>query len=118
MFRRRRRMCCYMNDCKKCDKDILEDKCQKIDCCEDYNNMNNCMCGFDEEDSVFPQNPMYGQSYVPVQQMDETFKPCVGLKKGTIFPELVSKYEPCQSMREIAYLEASNEIGEGCNNGR
>ena len=43
------------------------------------------------------------------------FNPCVGLKMGTIFPELVSPYMPCQSMREIDYIAATNTIKEGCN---
>ena len=77
-----------------------------MDCCE---------CGFEEEESVFPENPMLGQSYVPIQYMDKTFKPCVGLKMGTIFPELVSPYTPCQSMREIEYITATNTVKEGCN---
>ena len=58
---------------------------------------------------------MLGQSYVPIQYMDRTFRPAVGLKMGTIFPELVSPYMPGQSMEEIAYIEARNTIGEGCN---
>lgn len=62
-----------------------------------------CSCGF-KENSVFPENYMYGQSYVPIQYMDTTFKPEVGLKMGTIFPELVSPYEPGQNMMEINYL--------------
>ena len=53
---------------------------------------------------------------VPFQYMDKTFKPEIGLKMGTIFPELVSPYMPCQSMRTNEFLEASNTIGEGCNN--
>ena len=58
---------------------------------------------------------MLAQSYVPIQFMNETFKPCVGLKHGTIFPELVSPYEPGDSMRQIKYLEKTNTIGKGCN---
>lgn len=58
---------------------------------------------------------MYGQSYVPVQQMEDVFTPCVGLKMGTIFPELVSPYSPGQSMEEIQFIEDMNKIGEGCN---
>ena len=69
----------------------------------------------EEVDTAFPANPMYGQSYVPVQEMDDVFTPCVGLKMGTIFPELVSPYRPGQGMEEIEYLEKMNEIGEGCN---
>ena len=78
-------------------------------------NYDNCGCGFEEEPSVFPANPMLAQSYVPIQEMDKTFTPCCGLKMGTIFPELVSPYEPCQSMKENEYLRNANEIGEGCN---
>ncbi|MCI9177956.1 MAG: spore coat associated protein CotJA [Clostridia bacterium] len=77
--------------------------------------MMDCGCGFDEEPSVFPLNPMLAQSYVPIQEMDKTFTPCCGLKMGTIFPELVSPYMPGQSMREIEYLKSTNEIKEGCN---
>lgn len=62
-----------------------------------------CACGFNDP-SLFPDNFMYGQSYVPIQYMDTTFKPDVGLKMGTIFPELVSPYEPCQGIAEIQYL--------------
>ncbi len=77
---------------------------------------NSCACGFDMDDtSQFPSNPMYGQSYVPIQQMNKVFNPETGLKMGTIYPELVSPYSPCQSIREIEYLKNSNEIGEGCN---
>ena len=64
---------------------------------------------------LFPDNPMLAQSYVPIQFMNETFKPCVGLKHGTIFPELVSPYKPCDSMRQIDFIEKTNSIGEGCN---
>ncbi len=83
--------------------------------CGCNNDNNNCGCGFDEEESVFPSNPMLAQSYVPFQKMDKTFTPCCGLKMGTIFPELVSPYAPGQSMAEINYLKNTNEIGEGCN---
>ena len=65
--------------------------------------------------SVFPRNPELGQSYVPIQYMDKTFKPEVGLKLGTIFPELVRPYSPLQSMREIKYLEKTNSAREGYN---
>ena len=84
-------------------------------CCQCENNNSNCGCGFDEDMNLFPNNPMLGQSYVPIQYMDKTFTPCCGLKMGTIFPELVSPYSPGQSMEEIAYLRARNEIREGCN---
>ena len=76
----------------------------------------NCECGFDDyEFNPFPENPVLGQSYVPIQQMDKTFKPNVGLKMGTIFPELVMPYSPGQSMMENEYIAATNMIKEGCN---
>lgn len=34
---------------------------------------------------------------------------------GTIFPELVSPYEPCQSIEDIEFIRATNKIKEGCN---
>ena len=86
-------------------------------CNNSMRNIDMCECGFDDE-SVFPENYMYAQSYVPVQRMNTTFKPCVGLKIGTIFPELVSPYEPGQSLEEINFLKKSNEIKEGCNSGK
>ena len=49
--------------------------------------------------------------------MNKTFTPCVGLKMGTIFPELVSPYEANQSMEEAEFLRQANEIKEGCNDG-
>lgn len=117
--------------CGSCwnNNQVLEDVCDNVSDCQDSCHMNNCGCenscymtnnydcgcGFDEEDSVFPINPMLAQSYVPVQTMDKTFTPCCGLKNGTIFPELVSPYEPCQGMEFINYLKRRNSIGEGCN---
>lgn len=115
MFNRRYQRChCMNNNDDMCNKDIIETKCQN-ECNCDYYDDNNCECGFDEEIGVFPENPMLGQSYVPIQFMDKTFKPCVGLRMGTLFPELVSPYVPGQSMREIEFIRANNQIGEGCN---
>ena len=104
---------------------VLEDVCDNVSNNDDNNsccNMGNCCmneydcgCGFDEDYNVFPSNPMLAQSYVPIQTLDKTFTPCCGLKNGTIFPELVSPYEPCDSMKFINYLRGRNEIGEGCN---
>ena len=103
-------------------------KCGCNNCCRDNNcscgcscgyedGVDACKCGFDNDNnqSVFPENYMYGQSYVPIQYMNKTFTPEGGLRMGTIFPELVSPYEPCQSIREIEYIKATNTIGEGCN---
>lgn len=117
MYNRRRRKCFCMNNNYNSDcKDMIEDACNDNCSCKSMNYNENCECGFDDvTEDVFPENSMLGQSYVPIQYMDKTFKPCVGLKMGTIFPELVSPYFPGQSMEEIKYIEATNKIGEGCN---
>lgn len=119
MFGRCRKCSCMNNNYQNNSNDLEEvmetsypntnSSCNNneyVDCCE---------CGFDEEYNVFPENPMLAQSYVPYQYMDKIFKPCVGLKMGTIYPELVSPYMPCQDMREMEYIEATNTIKEGCN---
>lgn len=128
MFNRYNRCCCQ----NKYNPEIIESLCNDVGTTADYaqapvnscgcgcNNMmnsNSCGCGFDEEpiSNMFPSNPMLGQSYVPLQEMDKTFTTCCGLKMGTIFPELVSPYMPGQSMAENDYLRRTNEIGEGCN---
>lgn len=128
MFNRYNRCCCQ----NKYNSEIIESLCNNVGTTADYaqdpgnscscrrNNMvntNSCSCGFDEEpvSNMFPSNPMLGQSYVPLQEMNRTFTPCCGLKMGTIFPELVSPYMPGQSMAENDYLRRNNEIGEGCN---
>ena len=121
MINRRFRRCNCMNNNNSCyNPNVIETACDNM-CypkCDDYDN-DNCNCGFDEEQDVFPEDPMLAQSYVPIQYLEKTFKPCVGLDKGTIFPELVSPYCPGDSMRDIEYLRNSNDIGEGCNaNGR
>ena len=118
MVNLRYRRCNCMNNNQSCyNPNVIETSCEntcpcKKDC--DYDD-NNCGCGFDEEQDVFPENPMLAQSYVPIQYMEKTFKPCVGLDKGTIFPELVSPYNPGDSMRDIEYIRNTNKIGEGCN---
>ena len=118
----RGRNCMYCNN----NNQVLEDVCDDVsnyntgsnnNCDMDCPKMNNydCGCGFDTEESVFPSNPMLAQSYVPIQTLDKTFTPCCGLKNGTIFPELVSPYEPCDSIEFINYLKRRNTVGEGCN---
>lgn len=115
MINRRCRRCSCMNNCSQVTPNVLETSCNNI-CSPCQNYGNDCSCGFDEEEmDVFPSNPMLAQSYVPFQYMEETFKPCVGLDHGTIFPELVSPYAPCDSMRDIAFIKKTNTIGEGCN---
>ena len=121
MFVRGRQCNCmnnnYQNNCSESNNEIYETVnlsaySQNMNC--DYED--NCECGFDNYGfNPFPENPVLGQSYVPIQQMDKTFKPNVGLKMGTIFPELVMPYSPCQSMREIEYIAATNNVKEGCN---
>lgn len=116
MHNRYRRCCCQNNY----NPQVIETLCSNVGTEASYANAsmnmkNACDCGFDEEPSVFPLNPMLAQSYVPIQTMDKTFTPCCGLKMGTMFPELVSPYAPCQSIEEINYLRRANEIGEGCN---
>ena len=116
MYKRRYNRCCCQ---KNCDMNVIETVCNDCGVMPSFHSGNNdedaCECGFDEEESLFPANPMFGQSYVPIQYMDKTFTPCVGLKMGTIFPELVSPYSPCQSIEENAFIKAKNKIGEGCN---
>ena len=129
MFNRYNRCCCQ----NKYNPEIIESLCNNVGTTADYvqdpvnscgcgcnnimNNNNSCSCGFDEEpvSNMFPSNPMLGQSYVPIQTMTNTFTPCCGLKNGTIFPELVSPYQPNQSIEDIEYLKNRNTIGKGCN---
>jgi len=120
MFGRRRKCYCmnnnYQEDSCELENEIIETSCLNANSpCTNNEYVDCCECGFDEEYNVFPENPMLAQSYVPYQYMDKTFKPCVGLKMGTIFPELVSPYNPCQDMREMDYIAATNKIKEGCN---
>ena len=120
MFTRRcRRNCCCpmtnMDNNNSCDYETICNYVSNNCCCKDNDD---CGCGYDDDNccgDIFPYNPMFAQSYVPIQQMDKTFVPCVGLKKGTIFPELVSPYCPGQSLEVMNYLKNSNTIGGGCN---
>ena len=118
MLRNNRKCCCMNNSYQNsnscsAENDMMETSCQNVPSYEQYSDA--CSCGFDEEMNVFPENPMLAQSYVPMQFMDRTFRPNVGLKMGTIFPELVSPYIPCQSMEEIDFIRKTNVIGKGCN---
>lgn len=116
MYNCRYRKCCCQNNY---NKDVIETICNECGTTADYHTEDNntsCDCGFDvQSESVFPQNPVLAQSYVPIQTLDKTFTPCVGLKMGTIFPELVSPYHPCQSVEEIAFIKSMNTVREGCN---
>lgn len=115
MYNCRYRKCCCQ---KNYDQKIIETACNNCGTKADYYTSKKedaCDCGFEQGESIFPQNPILAQSYVPIQIMDKTFTPCVGLKMGTIFPELVSPYAPCQSIEENAFIKAMNTVGEGCN---
>ena len=62
------------------EKDYMQEACSNI---VNYNTMyDSCECGFDEENNMFPSNPMYGQSYVPIQTMNQTFIPSARTKNG------------------------------------
>lgn len=112
---RRRKKCFCLNNPNNHDKNELETLCNNVPTSPQDSFNTNCSCGFENEDNGFPDNPMYAQSYVPMQVMNETFMPCSGLHKGTIFPELVSEYCPGQSMAQIQYLMDTNPIKGGCN---
>lgn len=58
-------------------------------------------------------NLMYGHAYVPVQNLNTIFSASQGLSNGTMFPELVSVYNPNQSLATINYLRYNNN-GGGC----
>jgi len=109
MYNRRRRhdnVCCE----KKEPQNIMQG------CFENLSMQESCECGFDNSiDRIFPENIELAQSYVPWQVMSQIFTPEVGLRMGTIFPELVSTYSPGQSMEEKYYLRATNPIKGGCN---
>lgn len=91
--------------------------------CNKMNNSNNnytinpkCKCGYEEDDNGLPENPVLGQSYVPIQSFNETFCPNMALNMGTLFPELVRPYRPNQSICENNAIEVLNSKGE-CNYG-
>ena len=73
----------------------------------DYNSNNN----YYNNNNVFPNNYLFGHAYTPNQIMRKTFSHEVGLKHGTIFPELVSPYCPGQSMDFINYLRTNRGMG-------
>ena len=78
----------FTRHCNNCshinfDKCGMETKCDNV-----YSNYNmdndSCACGFDEEFNVFPENPMYGQSYVPIQVMGRvSILDCKRIKEHT-----------------------------------
>ncbi len=119
MLRRNYRNCSCMNNNYETNSNELEDPVQNTYQtnmqCQGNNYIDCNSCGFDSGNNVFPENPMLAQSYVPIQYINQIFKPEIGLQMGTIFPELVSTYTPGQDMREIEYLRTANNTGEGAN---
>ena len=85
-FRRYNVMSCNNNQDLE---DICDDVANIPNSCYCMNkssmNMEDCNCGFDKEENVFPLNPMLAQSYVPIQNLDKTFTPCCGLKMEQFF---------------------------------
>ena len=61
----------------------------------------------EENGNLFPKYLMYGHCYVPNQIMKNIFNPEAALKNGSLYPELVSPYNPGQSMRVIQTLKQS-----------
>ncbi len=94
---------------------ILQDTENIDDQYECMSKMEKLECGFNQTENYFPNNVSLAQSYVPYQKMDKTFVPCVGLKMGTIFPELVSPYVPCQAMMQNEFLRTRNSMKAGDN---
>ena len=104
---------------------LIEDTCDEASKIAEiaekiYNNSSQdgqCSCGYDERDgNGLPECPVLAQAYVPIQKIDKTFCPDVGLRMGTLYPELVRPYMPNQSMMVNNFIADANEIGEGCNN--
>ena len=106
---------CHKTCPEKCEEEmILDTTC--MDVMSEYDNKHDeCACGFNEEEAFFTNNPMLGHAYVPRQRLERVFTPCVGLKMGTMFPELVSQYVPCQSIEENEFLRIREM--EECKNG-
>ena len=78
----------YSNMPIKCKQDVIETGCNDLSCSNsNYNEA--CSCGFDDDEiDVFPNNPSLGQSYVPIQTMEETFKPCARIKMRNYFSRI------------------------------
>lgn len=108
---RNNRYCC----CCQCNLINNDNTNNAVESTKQENIPNTCQCGFKMPKNVFPDNPMLGQSYVPMQYMSKTYTPACGLKNGTIFPELVSPYEPGESIDNLEYIASRNTIGRGCN---
>lgn len=83
--------CCPMNNHMENNPEDYETMCDDItDNCCNYNDYNDCCeCGYEDNDccgDIFPINPLFGQSYVPVQRMNQTFRPCARITKRNYIP--------------------------------
>ncbi len=104
------------HDCGCSNENIYEQSCPCSMNTMNHNNQNNtnsCSCGFESSNS-FPNTLLYAHSYVPHQYMNNVYTPCLGLKLGSIFPELVSPYCPGQSQEVMNYLRNSKDFEGGC----
>ena len=63
--------------------------------------------------NLFPRDLMFGHAYVPNQRMRNIFTPEEALRRGSLFPELVSPYAPCQSMKVIQSLRETGGVFDG-----
>ena len=111
MYSNRRKCCCAKNYQNNTMNNSINNSFMQ----DNVDDIFQCKCGFNKPSLQFPANPMYGQSYVPIQTMNKTYLPNVGLKQGSLFPELVMPYMPYQSLEENAFIKAMNEPGKGCN---
>ena len=75
--------------------------------------MSNCGCNRINNDTVnyininnnpFQNNYLYGHAYTPNQKMNKTFMPEKALRNGSLFPELVSVYNPGDSISFINFV--------------
>lgn len=92
-------------------------RCNSRCCCRNCNSncMNNNTCSnmFSntcQNTNVFPENYLYGHAYTPIQTLNNTYNPEIGLQNGSIFPELVSPYSPGQSIDFIEFLRSGGNI--------
>lgn len=87
-------------------------RCNSRCCCRNSNSNcrnNNCSSIYSNicqntNTSAFPENYLYGHAYTPVQSLNNTYNPEIGLQNGSIFPELISPYSPGQSIDFIEFL--------------
>lgn len=105
----------FVNNNKTATANIYtNDSCDSSELPDSNSTLENCLCGYDEENNGLPENPILGQSYVPIQEFNKTFPCDVALKMGTLYPELVRSYYPGQSICDINRIKALNEKG-ACN---